>query len=66
MKLNFKYIIAAGLLVCMAGCDDKLETFEVGEVRLHLLPLPRPLLARKRCPDRLICLGSLSMELMSI
>ena len=29
MKLNFKYIIAAGLLVCMAGCDDKLETFEV-------------------------------------
>lgn len=29
MKLNFNYIIAAGLLVCMTGCDDKLETFEV-------------------------------------
>lgn len=33
MKLNFKYIIAAGLFVGMTGCDDKLETFEIaGEV----------------------------------
>lgn len=30
MKLNFKYMVAAGLFVCMTGCDDKIETFEVG------------------------------------
>lgn len=29
MNLKFKYIIVAGLLVGMTGCDDKLETFEV-------------------------------------
>lgn len=30
MKLNFKYMIAVGLLIGMTGCDDNLETFEIG------------------------------------
>lgn len=29
MKLNFKYIIAAGLIIGITGCDDKLETYEI-------------------------------------
>lgn len=32
MKLRLKYIIVAGLLVGMTGCDDKLETFEIAGV----------------------------------
>ena len=28
MKKNLKYIIAAGLLICMASCDSNLEPFE--------------------------------------
>lgn len=31
MKLNFKYMIVVGLLIGMTGCDDNLETFEIGE-----------------------------------
>ena len=30
MKLNFKYMIVVGLLIGMTGCDDNLETFEIG------------------------------------
>ena len=29
MKLNLKYIIAVSALVGMAGCDDKIEPFEI-------------------------------------
>lgn len=29
MKLNFKYIIAVGLIIGITGCDDKLETYEI-------------------------------------
>lgn len=38
MKLNFKYMIVVGLLIGMTGCDDNLETFEIGGAqRLPLL-----------------------------
>lgn len=30
MKTNLKYMIAAWALVCLASCDDNLNTFEVG------------------------------------
>lgn len=52
MKLNLKYIIAVSALVGMAGCDDKIEPFEITALRPRLLQSVLPLFNRKHCRER--------------
>ena len=46
MKLNFKYMIVVGLLIGMTGCDDNLETFEIGDRKSTRLNSSHPTTSR--------------------